>query len=53
MLEDFLYLMPRLILFSVFLACLVITVFVSFAPLRPYMHPLEMLRCWATQAIQG
>jgi hypothetical protein len=53
MLNDFLYLLPRLVLFSVFLACLLVTVFMSFDPLRPYMHPLETLRCWAAQAIQG
>ncbi len=53
MLNDFFYLVPRMILFSVFLACLLITVFISFDPLRPYMHPLETFRWWAAHAIQG
>ncbi len=53
MLKDFLYLVPRLILFSIFLACLLITVFISFDPLRPYMYPLETFRLWAAQIIRA
>ncbi len=51
--EEILYLIPRLFLFSIFLVCLLITVFVSFDSLRPYMHPLETFRVWAAHIIRG
>ncbi len=51
--KDFLYLLPRLLLFSVFLACFLITVFVTVDSTRPYLYPVEAFRQWAVRLMQG
>jgi hypothetical protein len=50
MLRSFLYLVPRALLFGIFVLCFLVTIFVSLDYLLPSENPLEVLM---TKTVRG
>jgi hypothetical protein len=52
LLRNLIYLLPRLVLFGIFVLCFVITVFISLDYLNPYENPMEHLRAKALRMVK-
>jgi hypothetical protein len=52
LLRNLLYLLPRLVLFGIFVLCFVITVFMSLDYFNPYENPMELIRAKALHMVK-